>query len=142
MLRPYNGRVRTGGSGCASEFGAAKDGDVEFFFVDGEPVFGGDEFPGVGDGVFFEIVAEGEIAEHLEEGVMAFGEADVFEVVVLAAGADAFLGSGGFVVVAFFEAEEDVFELVHASVGKEEGGVAVGYERGTADAAMAFALEK
>ena len=43
------------------------------------------------DRALLEVVAEGEIAEHLEEGVMARGVADVIEVVVLAAGADAFL---------------------------------------------------
>jgi hypothetical protein len=42
-----------------------------------------------------EIVAEGEVAEHLEEGVVAGGVADIVEVVVLAAGAHAFLRRGG-----------------------------------------------
>src|SRR5712672_3511322 len=73
---------------------------------------------------------------------MALGEADIFEVVMLAAGADAFLRGGGFVVFALFEAEEDVFELVHAGVGEEQGGIAVGNERRAAHAAMAFALEE
>ena len=39
----------------------------------------------------FEIVAEGEIAEHFEEGVMARGVADIVQIVVLAAGAHALL---------------------------------------------------
>ena len=91
---------------------------------------------------FLEVVAEGEVAHHLEEGVVALGEAHVFEVVVFAAGADAFLGGGGAVVVALFEAQEDVFELVHAGVGEEQRGVAVGYERTAADAAVAFALKE
>ena len=56
-----------------------------------EPVFRSHQLPGVGDGVFLEVVAEAEVAQHLEEGVMAVGEADVFEVVVLASGAHAFL---------------------------------------------------
>ncbi len=43
------------------------------------------------DRVFLEIVAEGEIPQHLEEGVVARGVADIVEIVVLAAGADAFL---------------------------------------------------
>ncbi len=73
---------------------------------------------------------------------MALGEADIFEVVVFAAGAHAFLCCGGFVVVALFQAEEDVFELVHSGVGEEESGVAMWDERGAADAAVAFALEE
>jgi hypothetical protein len=58
--------------------------------------------------------------------VVAAGEADVFEVVVLAAGADALLRGGGAVVVALLGAEEEVLELVHARVGEEQRGVVVG----------------
>ena len=73
---------------------------------------------------------------------MAFCESDVFEVVVLTAGADAFLCGGGAVVVTLFEAEEDVLELIHAGVGEKESWVAVRDEGRAADAAMAFALKK
>jgi hypothetical protein len=38
-----------------------------------------------------EIIAEAEVAEHLEEGVMARGVAHVLQIVVLAAGAHALL---------------------------------------------------
>ena len=55
----------------------------------------GDQRPGQLDRlVLLEIVAEGEIAEHLEEGVVARGVADIVEVVVLAAGAHALLRRG------------------------------------------------
>jgi hypothetical protein len=40
------------------------------------------------------VVAEAPVAEHLEERVMAAAAADVVEVVVLPAGADAFLRVG------------------------------------------------
>ena len=46
------------------------------------------------DRALLEIIAEGEIAEHLEEGVVARGVADIVEVVMLAAGAHAFLRRG------------------------------------------------
>ena len=112
---------------------AVKDGHVEFVFVDPEPVFRSDQIPGIGDGVFFEVVAEGKIAQHFEERVMAVGEADIFEIVMFAAGADAFLRSCGAVVVARFEAEKDVFELVHSGVGEEQRGVVRRDERGRVD---------
>ena len=67
----------------------AEDGDVELVF--GQAVVLGDQVPGELDGFGLEIIAEGEIAQHLEEGVMAAGVADVFQVVMLAAGAHAFL---------------------------------------------------
>ncbi len=96
----------------------------------------------IGDGVFLEIVAEGKIAEHFEKGVMAIGEADVFEVVVLAAGADAFLAGGGAVVVALLEAEENVLELVHPGVGEEQRGIVLRDERGAAHDAVAALLKE
>jgi hypothetical protein len=74
--------------------------------------------------------------------VVALGEADVFEVVVFAASAHAFLRGGGLVVFALLEAEEDVFELVHPGVGEEQCGVAVGDEGRTAHAAMPLALKE
>ncbi len=57
---------------------------------------------------------------------MAVGEADILQVVMLAAGADALLRRGGAVVVALLEAEKDVLELVHARVGEEQGGIVRG----------------
>ena len=45
------------------------------------------------DRLFLEIVAEGEIPQHFEEGVVARGIADIVEIIVLAAGADAFLAA-------------------------------------------------
>jgi len=59
-----------------------------------------------------------------------------------AAGADTFLRGGGAGVVALFQAEEDVLELVHPGVGEEQCGIAVWNERRAADAAMAFGLKE
>ena len=111
-------------------FGVA--GDAVFFvaFVAGDVQAGGVEFPDLGeefpghfDGAAFEVIAEAPVAEHFEEGVMAAGAADVVEIVVFAAGADAFLGVGGAGVGAFFLAEEDRLELIHAGVGEEQRGI-------------------
>ena len=107
------------------------DGGVEA--VLGELPDFGDQFPGPVDGFLLEVIAEGPVAEHLEEGVVVGVEADVFEVVVLAAGADAFLGVGGAGVAAGDGAgplgdvrgalaEEDRHELVHAGVGEQQVG--------------------
>ena len=105
---------------------AFEDGDVELGGVDAAPVGRGEQLPGVGDGVALEVVAEGEVAEHLEEGVVAAGEADVLEVVVLAAGADAFLASGGAGVVARLAPRKTSLNwfmpaLVKSSVGSLAG---------------------
>src|SRR5205085_1575698 len=50
-----------------------------------------EQFPAPSEGFLFEIVAEGPIAKHLEKREMISIEADIFEVVVLAPGPDAFL---------------------------------------------------
>ena len=54
-----------------------------------------DQLPGPFDRFLLEVIAEAPVAEHLEKGVVIGVEADVVEVVVLAAGADAFLRVGG-----------------------------------------------
>src|SRR5690606_20036994 len=64
-----------------------------------------------------------EVAQHLEEGVMPGRVAHVLEIVVLAAGPNAFLGTGRPVAGAPVEAEEDVLELVHPRVGEQQGRV-------------------
>ena len=62
--------------------------------VGAQPPFFRQQVPRQLDRAILEIVAEREIAEHFEEGVVARGVADIVEVVVLAAGADAFLRAG------------------------------------------------
>src|SRR4051812_2522457 len=74
-------------------FGAAEDGDHHPLLR--ERVDLGEELPRVRDRFFFEVIAEAEVPEHLEERVMPRGDADVLEVVVLAADADALLARGG-----------------------------------------------
>src|SRR5208282_5114469 len=127
---------------AGANFRAAEDGEIEPILGNAEPLRGGDQFHGKFNGFFFEILPEGKIAEHFEKGMVAVGEADVLEVVVLTAGADAFLGGGGALVGALLEPQEDVLELVHPGVGEEEGGVAQGDERGAAHALVAALLEE
>ena len=66
--------------------------------VAGEAELAGDQVPGQLDRPVLEVIAEREIAEHLEKRVMPGGVADIFEIVVLAAGAHAFLRRGGALV--------------------------------------------
>ena len=88
----------------------------------------GDELPGERDRVALEVVAEGEVAQHLEEGVVPLGVAHLLEIVVLAAGADALLAGRGAGVVALLLAEEGALELHHAGVGEQQGRIVGGYQ--------------
>ncbi|MNJ33077.1 hypothetical protein D3C77_277560 [compost metagenome] len=100
---------------------AGIDGDPEFLFRQVQHL--GQEGPGVGDGVFLEIVTEAEVTQHFEEGVVTGGVADVFQVAVLATGAHALLAAGRAGVGALFLAKEAVLELVHPRVGEQQGRV-------------------
>ena len=117
-------------------------GRQEFFFGDVQPFGRSEEFPSEVDRVAFEVVAEREVAHHFKEGVVAGGVADVFQVVVLAACAYAFLRGGGAVVGTLVKAEEHVFKLVHTGVGKQQRRVVVRHERGRADDGVAFGFEE
>src|SRR5580658_1845135 len=104
--------------------------------MDGDPkplprqaIFLGHQPPGQLDGAFLEVIAERKIAEHLEEGVVPGGVADIVEVVMLAAGADAFLRRGRAHVGALLEAGENVLELHHAGIGEHQCRVVARHER-------------
>ena len=56
-----------------------------------EPQLAGDELPGERDRIALEVVAEREIAEHLEEGVVTRRMAHLFEIIVLSARSHALL---------------------------------------------------
>ena len=102
----------------------------------------GDELPRPDDGVFLEVVAEAEVAEHLEERLVAPGVADVLQIVVLAAGAHAALATDGATIVQAFAPGERVFELHHASVGEEQRGIVARHQRTRRHDAVATAGEE
>src|SRR6266571_1232360 len=103
--------------------------DVQPVRIDAEPVLARHPFPGVLDRFLFEVVAEGEVAQHLEEGVVPGGVADLLEVIVLAAGANAFLARHRAGVVAALQTLEYPLELHHTGIGEEQRGVIRRYER-------------
>ena len=97
----------------------------------------GEERPRILDGVALEVVAEREVAEHLEEGVVTRGHAHVLEVVVLAADADALLRRRGALVRADVLAREHVLERHHARVGEHQRGVVGRHQRARGHALVA-----
>ena len=66
-----------------------EDREVELVF--GQAELDREQLPSEGDGVALKVVAEREVPEHFKERVVAAGVADVFQIVMLAAGADALL---------------------------------------------------
>ena len=99
------------------------------------------QLPGVADGVALEVVAEAEVAQHLEEGVVARGVADVVQVVVLATGAYALLAGRGARIGALVEAQEHILELVHPGVGEQQRRVVARDHRRRGHDGVALGLE-
>ena len=98
---------------------ALVDGDPDAVAV--EPPALGDQLPAVGDGQLLEVVAEAEVAHHLEEDEVALGAADVVEVVVLATGADALLRADGPAERRHLVADEVRLERHHAGDVEQHG---------------------
>ena len=89
----------------------------------------GHELPGIVDRLALEVVAEAEIAEHLEERVMSGRVADVLEIVVLAAGAHAALRRRGARNRPRLASQEDVLELHHPRIREQQRRIVDRHER-------------
>jgi len=103
------------------------DGDHEALL--GQAELPGDQVPRQLDGPLLEVVAEGEVAQHLEEGVMPRRIPHIVQVVVLAACAHALLRRGGSPVGPRLQPREDVLELHHAGVREHQRRVVARHER-------------
>ena len=97
------------------------DGDAKLFFWNIQ-LFG-DQFPCKWDSFTFEIVAKGKIAHHFEKCVMPCCVSHIVQIIMLAAGANAFLCCRCPFVITGFDAREEVFKLNHAGIGKHQRGI-------------------
>ena len=100
------------------------------------------EFPRQGDRVVLEVIAEREIPQHLEEGMVPRRPPHVLQVVVLASRADALLRRDGPSIGALLAAGEHVLELHHPGVGEEQRGIGLRDQRGAGDVRVAVAAEE
>ena len=74
----------------------------------GSPLDLRQQLEGIFDGVAFEVIAEAEVAQHLEESMVARRGADILEIVVFAADAHTLLRGGGATVIPLVQTEENV----------------------------------
>ena len=101
--------------------------------IAGEPELASDQIPGKLDRAVLEVVAKREIPEHFEKRVVPGGVADVFQIVVLAAGPHAFLRRGGALIGPLLQAGEDVLELHHPGIGEQQCRIVARHERARRD---------
>ena len=99
------------------------------------------ELPCVTDGVALEVVAKAEIAQHLEERVVAGRVAHVLQVIVLPACAHAALRRCRAEVGPLLLAQEHILELHHARVREEQRRIVAGDERTRGDDRVPVAFE-
>ncbi len=90
----------------------------------------------------FEIVTEAEVTQHFEEGVVARGVTDIFQIVVFTARTHAALRGGCTGIITLIEAKENILELVHPGVGKQQCGIVIGNQRAAGNYLMSFTMEK
>ncbi|RIH81193.1 hypothetical protein Mterra_03332 [Calidithermus terrae] len=120
------------------------DGDVDAVGLKAQPLGAGEELPGPLDGLLLEVVAEGEVAQHLEDGLVAVGAPHVLDV----AGAHRLLAGGHAVPLALVPREHRLLahevglERGHPGVDEQEGGVVVGDHAEGGQPQVPLALEE
>ena len=119
---------------------AAEYGHIKPVFVKAVAV--GEQFPSPIDGFCFEVVSEGPVAEHFEEGVVIGVHADFFQVIVLATDAKAFLGVGDSGMLNRLIAEEQILERIHACIDEHQGGIVFHHHGCRGHDLVSFFLEK
>ena len=93
----------------------------------------GQKLPRVMDGVTLEIVAEAEIAQHLEQREVTRRVTDILEIVMLAARTHATLRGRRAHIRSLVDAEEHILELHHPGIGEKQRRIVRGDERRAPD---------
>src|SRR5262245_35364106 len=109
--------------------------------IDAQPVLARHEFPTEANSILFEVIAETEVTEHLEESMVPRRVTDVFQIVVFAAGTHTALRTRSTVVLTFVFAQENVFELNHPGICEQQCGIVPGHQRTGGHDLMALTAE-
>ncbi len=113
-------------------------GGIEALRIKPHPLGGSQKLPAPGDGLMLEVVAEGEVAQHLKIGAVAGGLADVLNV----AGANALLAGADAVARRLLLALEIGLHRRHAGVDEQEACIPLGNQREARQTKMILCLKK
>ena len=116
---------------------AGEDGEGQLVLVQAQVIRAGQEFPGPGDGFLLEVIPQGPVAQHFEEGQVG-RITDLLDV----AGADALLHVGQAGAGGMGRAHQVGHEGMHAGGGEEDGGVILGDDGGRLDTMMSLGLHE
>ena len=114
------------------------DGGIQAVGLQAHPLGTGQELPAPGDGLVLEVVAEGEVAQHLKIGAVTGGLAHVLNV----AGTDALLTGADAAAGRLLLALEPGLHGGHAGIDQQDGFVVLGYQRKAGQAQVAFGLKE
>ena len=114
------------------------DGGVQPVGLQAHPLGAGQEFPAPGDGLVLEIVAEGEVAQHLEIGAVAGGLAHIVDVT----GTDALLTGADAAAGRLLLALEPGLHGGHAGVDQQDRFVVLGHQRKAWQTQVAFRFKE
>ena len=114
------------------------DGGVQAVGVQAHPLGAGQKLPAPGNGLPLEVVAEGEVAQHLKVGAVAGGLADVLNVT----GADALLAGGDTAAGGLLLAGEPGLHGRHAAVDQQQRGVVLRNQGKAGQTQVSFTLKE
>ena len=116
---------------------AGEDGEGQLVLVQAQVIGAGQELPGPGDGFLLEVIAQGPVAQHFEEGQVG-RIADFLDI----AGTDALLHVGQAGAGGMGSAHQVGHEGMHTGGGEEDGGVILGDDGGRLNALMSLGLHE
>ena len=114
------------------------DGGIQPVGLQAHPLGAGQKFPAPGNGLMLEIVAEGEVAQHLKVGAVAGGFAHVVDI----AGADALLTGANPVAGGLLLALEPGLHGSHTGVDQQDGLVVLGHQGKAGQTQVAFGFKE
>ena len=134
LLVPDAEGLIVGGGGLI----AGEHGRIQAVGVQTHPLGAGQEFPRPVDRLVLEVIAEGEVAQHLKIGAVAGGVADVLDI----AGTDALLAGGDPVAGRLLLAGEEGLHGRHTGVDQQQRRVILRDQGKAGQTQMVFGLKE
>ena len=114
------------------------DGGIQPVLFQAHPLGVGQKLPGPGNGLVLKVIAEGEVAQHLEIGAVAGGVADVLDV----ARPDTFLAGADPAAGRLLLPLEPRLHGGHAGVDEQQGGVVLRHQGEAGQAQVSLGLKE